>query len=44
MGNPLWGAARIHGELLKVAVDVSWATVAKYMTVVTESLVRRWCH
>ena len=30
--NPLWGAPRIHGELLKVGVDVSQATVAKYMT------------
>lgn len=29
--NPLWGAPRIHGELLKVGVDVSEATVAKYM-------------
>ncbi|MGH9159689.1 MAG: hypothetical protein ACRD2X_06845 [Vicinamibacteraceae bacterium] len=29
--NPLWGAPRIHGELLKVGVDVSQATVAKYM-------------
>ena len=29
--NPLWGAPRIHGELLKVGIDVSQATVAKYM-------------
>jgi hypothetical protein len=29
--NPLWGAPRIHGELLKLGVDVSQATVAKYM-------------
>ena len=29
--NPLWGAPRIHGELMKVGVDVSQATVAKYM-------------
>ena len=29
--NPLWGAPRIHGELLKVSIDVSQATVAKYM-------------
>jgi putative transposase len=29
--NPLWGAPRIHGELLKVGVNVSQATVAKYM-------------
>lgn len=30
--NPLWGAPRIHGELLKLGLDVSQATVAKYMT------------
>ncbi len=29
--NPLWGAPRIHGELLKFGVEVSQATVAKYM-------------
>jgi transposase InsO family protein len=29
--NPLWGAPRIHGELLKLGIDVSEATVAKYL-------------
>jgi hypothetical protein len=29
--NPLWGAPRIHGELLKLGVEVSQATVAKYL-------------
>jgi len=29
--NSLWGAHRLHGELLKLGVDVSQATVAKYM-------------
>jgi transposase InsO family protein len=29
--NPLWGAPRIHGELLKLGFDVAQATVAKYM-------------
>ncbi len=29
--NPLWGAPRIHGELLKLGITVSQATVAKYM-------------
>ena len=29
--HPLWGAPRIHGELLKLGVDVSQAAVAKYM-------------
>jgi putative transposase len=30
--NPLWGAPRIHGELLKLGIEVSQATVAKYMS------------
>jgi putative transposase len=29
--NSLWGAPRIHGELLKLGIDVSQATVARYM-------------
>ena len=29
--NPLWGAPRIHGELLKLGITISQATVAKYM-------------
>jgi hypothetical protein len=29
--NPLWGAPRIHGELLKLGIDVCQATVAKHM-------------
>src|ERR1700687_623915 len=29
--NPLWGAPRIHGELLKLGIKVSQATVAKYI-------------
>ena len=28
--NPLWGAPRIHGELLKLGIEVCQATVAKY--------------
>ena len=29
--NPLWGAPRIHGELLKLGFDVSESTVSKYL-------------
>src|SRR5450631_4181082 len=29
--NPLWGAPRIHGELLKLGFDVSQATVGRYL-------------
>jgi hypothetical protein len=33
--NPLWGASRIHGELLMLGFEVAQSTVSKYM-------VRRW--
>src|SRR5450631_2589751 len=29
--NPLWGAPRIHGELLKLRFEVAQSSVAKYM-------------
>ncbi len=29
--NPLWGAPRIHGELLKLGFDISQSTVSSYM-------------
>src|ERR1700726_3187318 len=29
--NPLWGAPRIHGELLKLGIDVGQTSVAKYL-------------
>jgi transposase/transposase InsO family protein len=31
VANPFWGAPRIHGELLKLGIDVGQTTVAKYM-------------
>jgi putative transposase len=31
VANPVWGAPRIHGELLKLGFSLSQATVAKYM-------------
>jgi len=31
IANPLWGAPRIHGELLKLGIDVGQTAVAKYM-------------
>src|SRR5262249_5442331 len=31
VANSLWGASRIHGELLKLGIDVGQTTVAKYM-------------
>ena len=29
--NPLWGAPHIHGELLKLGIEISETSVAKYM-------------
>ena len=31
VANPLWGAPRIHGEILKLGVEIAQSTVAKYM-------------
>ena len=31
VANPLWGAPRIHGELLKLGIEVGQTSVAKYM-------------
>ena len=31
MENPLWGAPRIHGELLKLGFEVAQSSVAKYI-------------
>jgi hypothetical protein len=30
--NPLWGAPRIHGELLKLGIEVSQSTVGRYLS------------
>jgi len=40
--NPLWGAPRIHGELLKLGMEVSQATVAKYVSRSTPSPSQSW--
>ncbi len=29
--NPLWGAPRIHGELLKLGFEIAESTVSTYM-------------
>jgi len=29
--NPLWGAPRIHGELLMLGIEVAESTVSRYM-------------
>ena len=30
--DKLWGAPRIHGELLKLGIDIAQSTVAKYIS------------
>jgi len=35
--NPLWGASRIHGELLKLGFDISQATVSTYKPKIIKS-------
>src|SRR5258707_12285508 len=39
--NPLWGAPRIHGELLQLRVEIAQSSVAKYM--VTNGAGRPFC-
>jgi hypothetical protein len=31
IANPLWAAPRIHGELLKIGIEIRQTSVAKYM-------------
>jgi len=40
--NPLWGAPRIHGELLKLGFDLAQSTVAKYMIKWTRPRSQTW--
>ena len=41
--NPLWGAPRIHGELLKLGFEVAQSSVAKYMVKRGGSPSQGWC-
>ncbi len=40
--NPLWGAPRIHGELLKLGIDVCETTIAKYMVRASKPPSQSW--
>jgi transposase InsO family protein len=40
--NPLWGAPRIHGELLKLGFEVAQSSVAKYMVKRVGPPSQRW--
>src|SRR3979490_32778 len=41
--NPLWGAPRIHGELLKLGFEVAQSSVAKYMAKRRGPPNQGWC-
>jgi transposase InsO family protein len=41
--NPLWGAPRIHGELLKLGFEVAQSSVAKYMIKRRGPPSQSWC-
>ena len=40
--NPMWGAPKIHGELLMLGLDVSEATVSRYMVRTERRLSQTW--
>jgi Integrase core domain len=40
--NPLWGAPKIHGELLKIGIEVAQSTVAKYMVPRQDRPLQTW--
>ena len=40
--HPLWGAPRIHGELLKLGIDVCETTIGKYMVRATKPPSQTW--
>src|SRR5437016_3261621 len=40
--NPLWGAPRIHGELLKLGIDVAQSTVSIYMVPRQDRPLQTW--
>ena len=42
MDNPLWGAPRIHGELLKLGFEGVQSSVAKYMVKRPRPPSQRW--
>jgi transposase InsO family protein len=40
--NPLWGAPRIHGELLKLGINIGQASVGKYMVKLRKPPSQTW--
>src|SRR5260370_14719639 len=40
--NPLWGATKIHGELLKLGIDVAQSTISIYMVSRRDRPLQTW--
>jgi hypothetical protein len=40
--NPLWGAPKIHGELLKLGIEVAQSTVSIYMGIMTPGFISQF--
>jgi hypothetical protein len=40
--NPLWGAPKIHGELLKLGIEVAQSTVSIYMVPRQDRPLQTW--
>jgi putative transposase len=40
--NPLWGAPRVHGELLKLGIEISERTVSRWMPRRTKPASQNW--
>jgi len=42
LASPLWGAPRIHGELLKLGIEIGQTSVAKYIATHTRPPSQGW--
>jgi putative transposase len=42
--NPRWGAPRVHGELLKLVIDIGETSVSKYMDPLPQAAVADLAH
>ncbi len=40
--NPLWGAPRVHGELLKIGIDISERTVSRWKPKLRRPPLQNW--
>ena len=40
--NPLWGAPKIHGELLKLGIEIAQSTVSIYMVPRQDRPLQTW--